>query len=57
MDICTFSDHYLNLLLDNLSKEANQTILLLGDFNIDLLNVDTSEYVSTFRDDLASNLL
>ena len=57
MDICTFSDHYLNLLLDNLSKEANKTILLLGDFKIDLLNVDTSQYVSTFLDDLASNLL
>ena len=55
MDICTFNDHYLNPLLDNLSKEANKTIVLLGDFNIDLLNFDTSEYVSTFLDDLASN--
>ena len=33
MDICTFSDHYLNPLLDKLSKEANTTIVLLGDFN------------------------
>ena len=55
MDIWTFNDHYLNPLLDNLSKEANKTIVLLGDFNIDLLNFDTSEYVSTFLDDLASN--
>ena len=52
MDICTFNVHYFNPLLDNLSKEANKTIFLLGDFNI-----DTSEYVSTFLDDLASNLL
>ena len=44
-------------MLDNLSKEANKTIVLLGDFNIDLLNFDTSEYVSTFLDDLVSNLL
>ena len=44
-------------MLDNLSKEANKTIVLLGDFNIDLLNFDTSEYVSTFLDDLASNSL
>ena len=51
MDICTFNDHYLNPLLDNLSKEANKTIVLLGDFNIDLLNFDTSEYVSSFLDD------
>ena len=57
MDICTFNDHYLNPLLDNLSKEANKTIVLLGDFNIDLLNFDTSEHVSTFLDDLASNSL
>ena len=57
MDICTFNNHYLNPLLDNLSKEANKTIVLLGEFNIDLLNFDTSEYVSTFQDDLASNLL
>ena len=42
-------------MLDNLSKEANKTIVLLGDFNIDLLNFDTSEYVSTFLDDLAPN--
>ena len=57
MDICTFNDHYLNPLLDNLSMEANKTIVLLGDFNIDVLNFDTSEHVSTFQDDLASNSL
>ena len=57
MDICTFNDHFLNPLLDNLSKEANKTIVLLGDFKIDLLNFDTLEYVSTFLYDLASNLL
>ena len=57
MNICTFNDHYLNPLLDNLSKETNKTVVLLGDFNIDLLNFDTSEYVSTFLDDLASNSL
>ena len=57
MDICTFNDHYLNPLLNNVSKEANKTIVLLGDFNIDLLNFDTSEHVSTFQDDLVSNSL
>ena len=41
MDICIFNDHYLNLLIDNLSKEANKTIVLLGDFNNDLLIFDT----------------
>ena len=29
MDICTFNDHYLNILLDNLSKKANNRIFLL----------------------------
>ena len=57
MDICIFHDHYLNPLLDNLSKISNKTIVLLGGFHIDLLNFDTSEHVSTFLDDLASNLL
>ena len=42
MDTCTFNDHNLNLSLDNLSKKANKTIVLIGDFNIDLLNFDTS---------------
>ena len=44
-------------LLDNLSKEPNKAIALLGDFNIDLLNFDTSQHLSTFLDDLASNSL
>ena len=57
MDLCRFNDHYLNPLLE--SKEANKTIVLLCDvnINIDLLNFDTSEHVSTFLDDLASNSL
>ena len=60
MDICTFNDHYLNPLSDNLSKEANKTIVFLSDFSIDLkliLNFDTSKHVSTFLGDLASNSL
>ena len=59
MDICTFNDitHYLNPLLDNLSKETNKGIVLLGDFNINLLNFDISEQVRTFLNDLASNSL
>ena len=55
MDICTFNHHHPNPLLDNISKEINKKIVLLGDFNIDLLNFDTSEHVNTSLDDLASN--
>ena len=57
MNICKFNDHYLNPLLDNLSGKANKKIVLVGDFNIDLLNFDTSEHVITFLDDLGSNSL
>ena len=57
MDIWTCNHHYLNPLLDNLSKEANKTIVLLGEFHIELLYFDTSEQVSTFLDNLASNSL
>ena len=57
MDICTFNDHYLNPLLDKLSKDANKTIVLLDDFKIDLLNFDTLNHINTIFDDLASNSL
>ena len=57
MDICTFNDHYISLSLDNLSKEANKAIVLLGDFNIDLFNFNSSNYINTFFDNLASNSL
>ena len=56
MDIFTFHDHF-NPLLDYLSKNANKTTVLLGAFNIKLLNFDKSENISTFLEDLASNLL
>ena len=54
MDICTFNDHYLNPLLEKLSKEQNKKIFLIGDFNIDLLNFENSEYINQFIDDITS---
>ena len=56
-NICTFNDHHVKPLLDNISKKASKIIVLLGDLNIDLSNFDTSEHFSTFLDDLASNSL
>ena len=44
-------------MFDNLSKEANKTIVFQGEFNIGLLNFDTSEHAITFLGDLASNSL
>ena len=57
MDICTFKDHYFNPLSDKLSKEPNKTIVLLGDFNINFLNFDTSNHINTSLEDLAFNSL
>ena len=51
MTINKFSDGYLNELLDKSSKE-NRNVLLLGDFNINLLNYDihplTNEFIDLF---------
>ena len=46
MDICIFNHHYLNPLLEKLSKENDKKVFLVGDFNIDLLNFDTSEHIN-----------
>ena len=45
MDIYSFSDHFVNPLLKNLSKEQNKKIFLMRDFNIDLLSFDTSHNI------------
>ena len=37
MNLAEFNSNYLNKLLENSSKEQN-SIFLLGDFNVDLLN-------------------
>ena len=39
MELSEFNNHYLSNLLDNLSEE-NKTVVLLGDFNADLLKYD-----------------
>ena len=57
MDMCTFTDHYVNPLLENLSKEQNKKIFLMGDFNIDLLTFDTSQLINDFIDSITSSSL
>ena len=57
IDICTFNDHYLNPLLEKLSKENNKKKNLIGDFNIDLLKFDSSEHINKLINDLSSNCL
>ena len=54
MNIKEFNDNYLIELLDKLSKE-NETIFLLGDFNINLLNYDINPPTNEFLDSLSSH--
>ena len=53
MSIDEFNEEFLLPLLEKASKE-NKPIILLGDFNINLLKSDTDNSVSTFLDILGS---
>ena len=54
MDITDFNCNYLDKLLENFSKEQ-KSILLLGDFNVNLLNYNEHNQTNEFLDSLASN--
>ena len=54
MDLADFNCNYLNKLLENTSKEKN-SIFLLGDFNVNLLNFNEHNETNEFLDSLASN--
>ena len=56
MELSGFNDHYLPNLLDNLFEE-NKAVVLLGDFNADLLKYDKDCNVSDFLNTVYSNLL
>ena len=49
MDLNEFNDKYVNRLLDNMAKE-NKTILLLGDFNTELLRYESHTLAIEFLD-------
>ena len=55
MELSEFNNHYLSNLLDKLSGE-NKTVVLLGDFNADLLKYDKDCNVSDFLNTMYSNL-
>ena len=42
-------------MLEKLNKENSKKVFLLGDFDIDLLQCETSELVNNFADTLSSN--
>ena len=56
MDLTDFNCKYLNKLSENASKEQ-KCILLLGDFNVNLLNYNDNNQTNEFLDSLASNSL
>ena len=51
-----FNDIYLKDLLENLSHE-NKTIVLMGDFNIDLLKYGTEKDSTNFLDSIYASFL
>ena len=55
MDLNEFNDYYVNIQLDKLSN-ANKTVFLLGDFDIDLLNYDQHSTTNEFLDSLSLSI-
>ena len=56
MELSEFNKDYLTNLLDTLSSE-NKAVVLLGDFNADLLKYDQNSNISDFLDLMYSSLL
>ena len=55
MDLDEFNNEYFDLLMEKLLKE-DKKLFLLGDFNIDLLKVETDTPTANFFDTITSNL-
>ena len=55
MDLNEFNDYYLNDLLHKLSSE-NKSVILLGDFNVDLMKDDNHHSTNEFLNSLSSHL-
>ena len=54
MKISYFNGEYLTPLLTNIQKEE-KTCMLMGDFNVNLLNAETSTNISEFYDNMSSH--
>ena len=55
MDLNEFNDYYLNQLLHKHSS-ANKSIILLGDFNVDLMKYNNDHPTNEFLNSLSSYL-
>ena len=56
MEISDFNKYYSSNLIETIFLE-NEKIVLLGDFNVDLLKYDSNHDISDFLDTMHSNLL
>ena len=56
IDLNEFNDYFVNNLLGKISKE-NKILVLLGDFNAELLNYDQHSPTNEFLDSLSSHML
>ena len=54
MDLTDFNCNYLNILLENISKDQ-KFIFLLGNFNVNLLNYNEHNQTNEFLNSLGSN--
>ena len=57
LQINDFKSDFISPLLLKLQKESYKRILLLGDFNIDLLKSELSDSINNFIDTLSSDFL
>ena len=55
LHVNNFTNDIILSLLEKLNKGKSKKIFLLGDFNIDLLQYETSKPVNNFVDTLSSN--
>ena len=55
MDLNEFNDYYLYELLHKLSSE-NKSVILLGNFNVDIMKCDNHHSTNEFLDSLSSHL-
>ena len=52
-----FISNHLNKLVSKLTKESNKNIFIAGDFNYNLLNINSNDNVSEFLETLTNNFL
>ena len=57
MEVNKFNSLFLNTLSENLLSEKNKEIVLLDDFNIDLLKCEKDHYAADFLDQMYSTSL